>query len=217
MGLDTRYTATWNEIHTRVEARQNVRIQFAVVAIGSAVAALSTPGESGWVAVWTSGFAFAMPLLTWAFALWARHSDLTIGLLSRFCAACEEAGDQANLSGLPGWHRGDQGWMTEARRIGRLSDLADILLVLLTSFPAWALVGRSWLAYTSTAALPPLWVSWLLLVAQLSVVPFIWSKRSSRTRISTLRFTATPTGWKLSDSAKSNDPVAQPSTEADRK
>ena len=195
--LEARYAAAWDEIHARVEARQNIRIQFAVVAVGSAVAALSGVSRSDWLAAWTFGLALAMPFLTWAFALWTRHADLTIGLLSRYCGACESLGDETNTLGLPGWNRSDQGWMTEARRLGRLSDGADILLVILTSFPAIGLCIGSIMPVISEIDKFPWWVPGSLLVAQLSAVPFVWRKRARRARIAALEFRKTADGWKV--------------------
>jgi len=196
IGLEARYTAAWDEIHVRSEARQNIRIQFAVVAVGSAVAALANLARPDWVLAWTFGFALAMPFLTWAFALWTRHADLTIGLLSRYCEACERVNDVANMSGMPSFHRRDQGWITEARRLGRLSDGADILLVLLTAFPAAALAIEVF-GPASTAPWVPRWTPPTLLVAQLSAVPFIWRKRRQRAQIAELDFRLQADGWRL--------------------
>jgi hypothetical protein len=81
--------------------------------------------------------------LTWAFALWIRHNDATVGLLSAFCRALELIDDPQNTIGIPAWHTEGQGWIVQARRYRNLSDGASILVSILALLPAIILAARA--------------------------------------------------------------------------
>jgi hypothetical protein len=91
---------------------------------------------------WIDAISLLLPGLTWAFALWVRHNDATIGLLSRFCEICETLSDPNNSAGIPGWHRNDQKWITEARAYRRYSDFAMMMTAALVSLPAIIVGGH---------------------------------------------------------------------------
>jgi hypothetical protein len=170
-----------------------VRLQFAAIGVGGTAATLAGAKDMGTLPAWTAGIALAMPFVTWAFVLWARHSDLLIGLLSRYCEACEVFGDEANTTGLPGFHRRDQGWISLGRRAGELSDIADALLVLLTASPSAAVIiladtslgTHSWVSPTAAVAFG----------AQILALAFVATKRQQRNQIAALSFRSGDDGW----------------------
>jgi hypothetical protein len=202
--LTDRYSAVWEEIHKRVEVRQNTRIQFAVVAVGAAVASLSTATQSMRLTNWLTGLAVAMPFLTWTFVLWSFHNDLTIGLLSLFCESCETISDSNNQMGMPGFHRRDQKWMVVASQFGRLSDIADILLVTLTGFPAiWLWISSIFISENSILAFKSM-MPLALIGFHLLAGWFIWGKQKKRKKIrSEWGFKKTESGWELKQEKES--------------
>lgn len=136
--LFVRYQSAWAELNERLQARQNVNLVYATVSWAVLASAASGQGSNAF-AIWLG---LLLPILSLAFALWLCHQDLTIGLLSKFCSACERWGDEANYSKIPSWHSPTQGVMSRALKYRIFSDCGFLFIMIITNIPSLFL-GRN--------------------------------------------------------------------------
>jgi hypothetical protein len=153
--LAQRYTAAWAEINTRLVSRQTVSLYAAAAAVtvtSLIVGSITGPqADSFLLGGWADGLCAGLVVLSWTFALWIRHNDATIGLLSAFCRSLEMIDDPMNTDGLPAWHNESQGWIVRARRYRRYSDRAFIGITAIAAMPSaivctYHFVMSSWAA-----------------------------------------------------------------------
>jgi len=138
-----RYTAAWAEISQRVAARQQVYSQFATVSVTAIVAVLSAWAKSkDWAGHLAEWGAAGLVVYSWVFAFWIRNNHAVVGLLGVYCKALE-GGFKRDGEPDPdcAWHTDAQGWIVVARRYGRYSDWAAVILAVLSSLPALVFGG----------------------------------------------------------------------------
>lgn len=142
-----RYSYAWAEINARIQARQQVSINFTTVSWLILSVVVSVPNEYQQARQW---LAFLLPFFSLTFAFWICHNDATIGLLSKFCAFCEQFPDEEYARKLPSWHDPSQGWITQALLYRNFSDWAFILTFVVTAIPGfiigWKTLPNSQLA-----------------------------------------------------------------------
>lgn len=140
VSLGNRYTAAWSEINARITSRQTVSLYHAAISVTVASLILgnitstdsSNFREGGLLAVTSCG----LVALSWTFALWIRHNDATIGLLSAYCKALERIDDPDSKQGWPAWHNEDQNWIFLARGLRNLSDTATVIITAIATTPS---------------------------------------------------------------------------------
>ena len=134
VSLSARYTGAWSEINARLMSRQNVNMQFTTVTLTATSLCLTLYKEN--IYEWLiNAMAISLIVFVWAFALWIRHNDSIIGLLSSFCKALELAEDPNNTRGIPAWHTDVQEWITMARNFRIYSDYASNLVAFVACIP----------------------------------------------------------------------------------
>ena len=130
-----------SEINARLTSRQTVSLSHATISVtvsslvigNLAAVGVSKLQRGGWLAAICCG----LVALSWTFALWVRHNDATIGLLSAYCKALERIDDPDSKNGWPAWHNEDQQWILDARGLRRLSDLAAVVVTVVATSPSF--------------------------------------------------------------------------------
>jgi hypothetical protein len=133
--LSVRYQQAWSELIQRLDARQISYLGHAV-ACGTLATLFSglfinlspsTPDAFLW--------GVSPALVGLAFACWIRSHDLSIGLLSRFCGACETIADGADnpSTRFPQWHALGSDLHESSKRQREWLEIAFVILSFLTT------------------------------------------------------------------------------------
>ena len=137
-----RYHAAWLEINARLQSRQIIQATYMSGAV--VVMLLGLVPEGGTIAdplSWRKLAVILLPMLSLSVALWVRHNDGTIGLLSAFCQAIERLDDPSQKSCIPGWHETRYRIIDAALKYRRGSDYAFIIVAFIATIPA---LGLAW-------------------------------------------------------------------------
>lgn len=131
VNLEARYSAAWSELNTRLQSRQTVMVGFSTVSVAVVGIVFAIGIAQAIVAV-----AFMLPLLAVGFSFWSYQNDITIGLLSKFCAECECFEDNKDDDVRPSWHSPKQEWMNLALKYRKLGAAGFLLTILSSCIPA---------------------------------------------------------------------------------
>lgn len=136
-----RYQAAWAEVNARIQSRLVIQGSFMTgVVVALYLGLVKEKGDIESPADWRMETVVLLPALTFATALWVRHNDAIIGILSAFMQKLEELDDPNQKSGLPGWHDTRYGAIDAALKYRMYSDCAFAIVGVIATLPATILL-----------------------------------------------------------------------------
>ncbi len=150
-----RYQAAWAEVNTRIQSRLVIQGSFMTGVVVTLLLGLTPPGgDMADPDAWREAAVILLPLLTLATAMWVRHNDAIIGLLSAFMQHLERLDDPHGGGVVPGWQDSRYGAIDAALKYRRWSDAAFAMVGLAATMPALMLLAHRTLVVPSIAVLP---------------------------------------------------------------
>jgi len=159
-----RYHGAWQEINARLQSRQNIQGAYMTGAVVVLFLGLLPPttGRFADPDTWRIGVALVLPVLSLSVALWVRHNDALIGLLSAYCQWLERLDDPDGTSELPGWHDNRYGMIDAGLQYRRFSDYAYAMITAVATAPTLGVAFPGlWRNVAQSAAAGAGWIAGL--------------------------------------------------------
>lgn len=154
-----RYQAAWAEVNTRIQSRLVIQGSFMTGVVVTLLLGLVPQGaDMADPGNWRTAAVVLLPMLTFATALWVRHNDAIIGLLSAFMQHLEMLDDPDQTGAVPGWQDTRYRVIDAALQYRRYSDWAFMIVAVVATAPAVVLaLYRLWGPFTLLSPLVPVY------------------------------------------------------------